>query len=78
MRGDARHAANSHTAVIDCIEEIIAREKIDCDFERLDGYLFVPPDESTDVLDEELEAVHRAGLNDVERVERAPLAACRT
>jgi glycine/D-amino acid oxidase-like deaminating enzyme/nitrite reductase/ring-hydroxylating ferredoxin subunit len=68
-----RLAAQSHTAAIDAIEAIIAKEKIDCDFERLDGYLFVPPGESTDVLDEELEASLRAGLNNVERVERAPL-----
>jgi glycine/D-amino acid oxidase-like deaminating enzyme len=46
---------------------------LNCEFERLDGYLFVPPGESTEVLDNELEATHRAGLRDVERVERAPL-----
>ena len=57
----ARLAAASHTAAIDRIEAIIAREAIECDFERLDGYLFVPPGESTDVIDKELEAVHRAG-----------------
>ena len=75
MHGEkgARLAAESHTAAIDRIEAIVAKEKIDCDFERLDGYLFVPPGESTDVLDKELEAAHRAGLTDVERVERAPL-----
>ena len=69
----ARLAAESHTAAIAQIEAIVAREGIDCEFERLDGYLFVPPGESTEVLDKELAAVHRAGLTDVERVERAPL-----
>src|SRR5678815_4438436 len=68
----ARLAAESHTAAIDLIERIVSKEKIDCDFERLDGYLFVPPGESLDVLDHELEAGNRAGLN-LERVERAPL-----
>ena len=69
----ARLAAESHTAAIARIESIVAEEGIDCDFERLDGYLFVPPGESTEVLDHELEAAHRAGLNDVARIERAPL-----
>src|ERR1041384_2496123 len=31
-------AAQSHSAAIDRIESIVAQEKIDCDFERLDGY----------------------------------------
>ena len=43
----ARLAAESHTAAIDRIEAIVRDEKIDCDFERLDGYLFLPPGEST-------------------------------
>jgi glycine/D-amino acid oxidase-like deaminating enzyme/nitrite reductase/ring-hydroxylating ferredoxin subunit len=75
MHGEkgARMAAESHTAAIDRIEAIIAKEKIDCDFERLDGFLFVPPGDSTDVLDKEIEAAHRAGLKDVRRVARAPL-----
>lgn len=67
-------AAESHTAAIDRIEAIVAEEGIDCDFERLDGYLFVPPNESKDVLERELKAAHRAGLTNVEQVERAPIA----
>ena len=69
----ARLAAESHTAAIDRIEAIVTREKIGCDFERLDGYLFVPPGDSTDVLAKELEAVHRTGLENVECIARAPL-----
>jgi glycine/D-amino acid oxidase-like deaminating enzyme/nitrite reductase/ring-hydroxylating ferredoxin subunit len=69
----ARLAAESHTAAIDRIETIVAEEKIDCDFERLDGYLFVPPGDSRKILDDELAAAHRAGLTSVARVERAPL-----
>jgi glycine/D-amino acid oxidase-like deaminating enzyme/nitrite reductase/ring-hydroxylating ferredoxin subunit len=71
----ARLAAQSHTAAIDRIEAIIAEEAIDCEFERLDGYLFVPPGESKEVLERELKAAHRAGLTEVEQVERAPMAA---
>jgi glycine/D-amino acid oxidase-like deaminating enzyme/nitrite reductase/ring-hydroxylating ferredoxin subunit len=69
----AQLAAESHTAAIDRIEKIVTQENIDCDFERLDGYLFLPPNESTDLLDREIEAAHRAGLTDVQRVDRAPL-----
>src|SRR5204863_8931178 len=58
---------------IDRIEAIGAREKIDGEFERLDGYLFVPPGESTELLEEVLAAAQRAGLTDVERIARAPL-----
>jgi glycine/D-amino acid oxidase-like deaminating enzyme/nitrite reductase/ring-hydroxylating ferredoxin subunit len=68
----ARLAAESHTAAINAIEAIVEQEGIKCEFERLDGYLFVPPRESQKVLDDELEAVHRAGLTDIEKVERVP------
>jgi glycine/D-amino acid oxidase-like deaminating enzyme len=71
----ARLAAESHTAAIDRIERIMRDEVFECDFERLDGYLFTGAQESADVLDRELTAVHAAGLHDVERVARAPLAA---
>lgn len=69
----ARLAAQSHTAAIDRIEAIVANEGIDCDFERLDGYLFLPPGESEVVLERELRAAHRAGLRDVTLVARAPI-----
>ena len=71
----ARLAAASHAAAIDRIEWIGREERIDCGFERLDGYLFVPPGKSPDVLDAELEAARRAGVSGVERVGRAPLGA---
>lgn len=69
----SRLAAQSHKSAIDQIEKIVTAEKIDCDFERLDGYLFVPPGESKKILEDELQAVHRAGLTDIEMVDRAPL-----
>jgi len=68
----ARLAAESHTAAINAIEAIVKQEKIRCEFERLDGYLFVPPKDSSKILDDELAAVHRAGLTDIEKVERVP------
>ena len=69
----ARLAAESHTSAVNKIDEIIDAERIDCDWSRLDGYLFVPEGESQDVLDDELAAAHRAGLTEVELVERAPV-----
>jgi glycine/D-amino acid oxidase-like deaminating enzyme/nitrite reductase/ring-hydroxylating ferredoxin subunit len=74
----ARIAAASHGAAIDRIESIVRDEAIDCDFERLDGYLFAPPGEPPDLLDAELEAARRAGVLGVERVRRAPLASFET
>jgi glycine/D-amino acid oxidase-like deaminating enzyme/nitrite reductase/ring-hydroxylating ferredoxin subunit len=68
----ARLAAESHTAAIDAIEAAIEEEGIDCDFERLDGYLFVAPGRENDELGEELRAAHRAGLTEVEYVGRVP------
>ena len=70
----ARLAAESHTAAIDRIEAIVRTEGIDCDFERLDGYLFLPPGGKEELLDHELAAARRAGLEGVEKIERAPLA----
>lgn len=69
----ARLAAESHGAAIDRIEEIVRIEGISCDFERLDGYLFLSPDEEVELLDRELEAARRAGVQGVEKLERAPL-----
>ncbi len=58
----ARLAADSHTSAIAQIESIFANENIVCDFERLDGYLFLAPDESEKTLEAELMAAQSAGL----------------
>jgi len=65
----ARLTAESHTAAIDCADRIVSDHNIDCDFARVDGYLFLPPGGSVTELMEELEAIHRAGLVRVERVD---------
>jgi glycine/D-amino acid oxidase-like deaminating enzyme/nitrite reductase/ring-hydroxylating ferredoxin subunit len=70
----SRLAAESHSAAIERIDSIVMSENIDCDLARLDGYLFVPPGESDDILDQELAAAHRAGLAGVEILPRAPLS----
>jgi glycine/D-amino acid oxidase-like deaminating enzyme len=71
-REGARLAAESHTAAIDLIERIVQEENIDCDFVRLDGYLFNPVDADAAFIDKELEAARRAGLQP-ERLLHAPL-----
>ena len=69
----AKLAAESQIAAIDTIERIVRADSIDCDFERVDGYLFATPDQPADLLDRELAAARRAGLTHAEIVERAPL-----
>jgi glycine/D-amino acid oxidase-like deaminating enzyme/nitrite reductase/ring-hydroxylating ferredoxin subunit len=70
IRGEevSRKAAESHTAAIDRIEAIVHRESIDCEFTRLDGYLFLSPHHDPSLLDRELEAAHKAGLSRVEKL----------
>lgn len=58
----ARLIAQSHGAAIDRMEKIIKEESIDCQFERLSGYLFLSPGESTDELQKELEALKRVKI----------------
>jgi glycine/D-amino acid oxidase-like deaminating enzyme/nitrite reductase/ring-hydroxylating ferredoxin subunit len=68
----SRLVAQSHTAAIDRIEAIVKEEGIECDFRRVDGYLFAPVDADPDELRKELEAVHRAGLDAVRHVQEPP------
>ena len=69
----ARLAAQSHTAAIRCIEQVVAGEKIDCGLETVDAYLYLAPGDDPAILDDELAAAKRAGL-DVDMVDRAPFA----
>jgi len=59
---NARIAYDSQARAIDLIEQIVKNEEIDCDFERLDGYLFLPPGEDVKELDDEFEACKRVGI----------------
>jgi glycine/D-amino acid oxidase-like deaminating enzyme/nitrite reductase/ring-hydroxylating ferredoxin subunit len=68
----ARLIAESHTAAIEKVSEIVSQEKIDCEFEWLDGFLFAQTRDDLQLLEDELAAAHRAGLR-VEKVARAPL-----
>jgi len=69
----ARLAAKSHGTAIDTIESIAREEGIECDFERVDGFLFRGPgDTQQESLQKELKATQRAGIA-TELLERAPL-----
>jgi glycine/D-amino acid oxidase-like deaminating enzyme/nitrite reductase/ring-hydroxylating ferredoxin subunit len=74
----SRLAAESHMAAINTIEAIVARENIDCDFARLDGYLFAADGESADELRDELAAAQRAGHTRAEMVAAIPISSFRT
>jgi len=75
LRGEdeARAYYESQSAAIDRVEEIQRTEGIDCDFRRLDGFLFAAPESGPAVLEREIEACHRIGFNDVTWADRASL-----
>ncbi len=68
----ARLVAESHAAAIDKIEATVREFAIDCEFRRVEGYLFAPPGDDLHELELELAAARRAGLQ-VERIESTPL-----
>jgi glycine/D-amino acid oxidase-like deaminating enzyme/nitrite reductase/ring-hydroxylating ferredoxin subunit len=74
----ARYAAESHTAAINRVDEIVRLEHIDCDFERVDGYLFLIEGDTEETLRQEHAACHRAGLADVRMLSKAPIASFHT
>lgn len=65
----AKLIRESFTASINKIEEIVGAENIDCDFSRLDAYLFKADTTPNDYLEKELEAGLKAGLFNVAMIE---------
>jgi glycine/D-amino acid oxidase-like deaminating enzyme/nitrite reductase/ring-hydroxylating ferredoxin subunit len=76
VRGDeaAKLAAESHRSAIELIDAIRRREGIECDFFRVDGYLFPGDTGGTDPIRKELVAMTRLGLI-FERVDAIPFPA---
>jgi glycine/D-amino acid oxidase-like deaminating enzyme/nitrite reductase/ring-hydroxylating ferredoxin subunit len=68
-----RRAAEALTAALHRIESNVEEEHIDCDFRRVDAYLFLKPGDSDDVLEKELRAAQDTKVIRVGRVPRAPL-----
>jgi len=66
-----RLAYDSHTQAIDRIEEIVFENSIDCDFQRVSGYLFLDAETPRNFLEKELTCVHEAGGENVELFENA-------
>lgn len=81
----SRRLGESFRVAVDRIESIVRAESIDCDFRRVDGWLFVPTDgperndeggsstDEVDALRKEYDAARRAGFHDVEISQSWPL-----
>jgi glycine/D-amino acid oxidase-like deaminating enzyme/nitrite reductase/ring-hydroxylating ferredoxin subunit len=64
----------SHRDAIDRIEQIVRELSIDCDFARVDGYLFPSPaGKQQDYLATELETAHRIGWKEAQWADQPPL-----
>ena len=75
VRGEkeARSYFRARKGAIDRIEEIQAKEKIDCDFARLNGYLFPAKSDDESTLQSEVDACRRVGLRDVKWLDEIPI-----
>jgi glycine/D-amino acid oxidase-like deaminating enzyme/nitrite reductase/ring-hydroxylating ferredoxin subunit len=62
----------SHKEAIDRIEAIVAEELIDCDFQRISGFLFLGANQEASSLDKELETIHRLGFQTAEMKHTIP------
>lgn len=65
----------SHAAAIDVIERTVADHRIDCGFERIDGYLFPGNGVPSNFIDTEYAAGESVGVRDMRLLPRAPIAA---
>ena len=63
--------AESHRTAIDFIENICKRKSISCEFERLNGYLFLHPTDEHESLHKELVAARNAEI-EVEELQEVP------
>ena len=68
----ARLIADSHLNAAHQIERISRAEKIDCDLERVDGYLVLSPQHDLDYLRKEYKAVTKAGIR-AEWIDYSPI-----
>ena len=62
----ARQAFQAHSKAIDLIERIATNEGIDCDFRRLDGYLYADAGQPVRSLRKELDACNKIGFPDID------------
>lgn len=67
----AAQISASFEEATDLVESIIAREDIDCDFERLPGYLFSLAENGREEIENEYQAAQRAGAQST-KLDRVP------
>lgn len=67
----ARQIAEAFSGATELVESIVRKEGIDCEFERLDGFLYALPGSEFSDLGQEHDAARRAGV-DVEYLDRVP------
>lgn len=68
----ARKYLRSNEEAINIIEKIVQKEQIDCEFERVNNYIYTCQDEYVQRIKEEASAINRLGLQ-VELVEKINL-----
>lgn len=66
-----RLAAESHTEAINFVERVIGEEHIDCDFKRLEGFLFLHPTDDPKTIHDEFTATNKYGIR-TERMQGVP------
>lgn len=71
-REETRLAKDAYSSSIDLIESVILNEKIECDFKRIDGYMFLHPTDKQKNIEKEFEILKERGFG-VELLEKAPL-----
>lgn len=60
---DAKIVAESSRAAIEQIAEIVTQENIDCDFQRVPGYLYTENTQDISEIEQEAEATRKLGIN---------------
>ncbi|RZA24024.1 MAG: FAD-dependent oxidoreductase [Proteobacteria bacterium] len=70
----SRLAAKSHRYAIDAIQAICEQEGIDCQFERVNGYLFASSEKDNNLIRKEFEAASRAGFTGLTMDSKTPFA----
>jgi glycine/D-amino acid oxidase-like deaminating enzyme len=69
----AKLAAESHTAAMHFIDRTVREESIDCGYERLNGYLFLDPNDKKSTLEKELTALKSSGISEAKMLMKSPL-----
>ncbi len=63
VESNVKRVAESHTEAINTIERIVAMNNIECDFKRVDGYLFLDEETPLESLVNEHAAAKKAGID---------------